>query len=163
MTRKGPILRSALFATSHLCVRSVLHLLEGLGEGLGGLAPTRPALLTLRGPGVVAGVSRIPIGTAVTAVARTLPTAAARAPTAPIPAAISTPAVTAASTSLTASRPPPPPPEGASLLGKGRTRKGLDEFEAHLAPLDLADPDLEHVTVGQVVLDPLDPLGAVET
>src|SRR5690606_35133332 len=48
-------------------------------------------------------------------------------------------------------------------IGKRGTGKGVDELEAHLAPVDLTDPHLEKVALGEIILDPLDPLGAVET
>lgn len=47
--------------------------------------------------------------------------------------------------------------------GQRGTLERLDQFEAHFASVDLSDSHLDLITFGQVVLDPLDPLRAVET
>ena len=53
----------------------------------------------------------------------------------------------------------------AGRLGVGQRGpfEGVDQLEADFAPIDLTHSDLELLTVGQIVLDPLDPCRAVET
>src|SRR5690606_19363919 len=79
-------------------------------------------------------------------------------------AVVTAPAVTTATVASTATIAVATTTTGWGRLGIGQsgTLKGLNQFKTDLPPVDLTDPHLEHVTIVEVVLDPFDPLGAVE-
>ncbi len=134
--------------------RLFAELFEDLVEALGSTTTIAGCHRLLRGALLLRGA--IPVAAVTTPIPVTTTTVATTAVTAPIPPAtvpVTATVVGAALATLT----------GRLGVGKGGPFQRLHQLEADLAPIDLADTDLDLLTVAQVVLDPLDTLGAVET
>ena len=121
-----------------------VHLFEGFVEADRGTPTTTGTIAATVASVAGAFLVTTPIAVPITVTVTTTTIAAATTITATTTSTVTTTTIAAATR--------------AFAVGQGGSVERLDQFETHLAPVDLTHPHLELVAFGEVVLDTLDTL-----